>query len=204
MAVDELHRLCVRLLGHGPDGAAAEQEARDGDSSTREALLRAGIVALRARTAEPAVAEASRSQPADLAATIAAELRSATDTLRPGQRELLALRELIGLEHRQIAGVTGLDADAVPAALAEARLDLRTALRGPSAPAPECVERRRALDAIARRQDGEEVRPADEDWLIEHLGHCRGCGQAHAAMLEASACYQAWAPDDGAAAAAAA
>ncbi len=80
--------------------------------------------------------------------------------------------------------------------LAEARLDLRTQLRGAGAPQPDCDERERALRTIARRQDGEEVAAADDDWLIEHLGHCRGCRQAHAAMLEASACYRAWASPD--------
>jgi hypothetical protein len=63
-------------------------------------------------------------------------------------------------------------------------------------PLPPCDERERALRTIALRQDGEEVSAADEDWLIEHLGHCVGCARAHSAMLEASACYRAWRGDD--------
>jgi hypothetical protein len=41
---------------------------------------------------------------------------------------------------------------------------------------------------------------ADEEWLLDHLGHCGGCAQAHSAILEASACYRAWQLPDAAAA----
>jgi hypothetical protein len=61
---------------------------------------------------------------------------------------------------------------------------------------PSCDERERALRTIAHRQDGEPVTDADEDWLIEHLGHCLGCARAHSTMLEASACYRAWRFDE--------
>ena len=69
-------------------------------------------------------------------------------------------------------------------------------MRGAGVAQPECDERERALRTIALRQDGEGVAAPDDDWLMEHLGHCRGCRQAHAAMLEASACYRAWASPD--------
>jgi hypothetical protein len=46
--------------------------------------------------------------------------------------------------------------------------------------------------AATLRQDGQPVSTADEDWLIDHLGHCQGCRRLHATMLEASVCYRAW------------
>lgn len=199
--MDDLRRFCVRLLGEGPDTDAAEREARGSGDSGREALLRAGILAVRPHLSDHASGESADPAGTGLAGAVAAELRAATGTLTGTQRELLALRELIGLDYPQIAAATALDETAIPMALAGARLDLRTALRGPSAPAPGCIEHDRALRTIAMRQDGLPVAAAEEDWLIEHLGHCRACGQAHAAMLEASACYRAWAPDDGAGAA---
>ena len=207
--MDDLHRFCARLLGEGPDSDGAEAEARSRAGSGNEALLRAGVLAVRSRLSDHRSTSTLVHRPgtgrhAGLAAAVAAELRAATDTLDGPARELLALRELIGLDYPRIAAATGLEQAAVAPALARARLGLRAALRGPSAPAPECIEHERALDTIARRQDGVEVAAADEDWLIEHLGHCRACGQAHAAMLEASACYRAWAPGDGATDAAAA
>jgi predicted DNA-binding protein (UPF0251 family) len=130
--------------------------------------------------------------PAALPEAIARELAAAASGLPPAEREALALRELLGLSHDELADIAGVAPDAVAELVAQARLDLRTELRGAGAPQPECDERERALRTIARRQDGEEVPAADDDWLIEHLGHCRGCRQAHAAMLEASACYRAW------------
>jgi hypothetical protein len=120
-------------------------------------------------------------------------LAAATSRLPVAEREALALRELLGLRHDEIAEVVGVEREAVAPLLAQARLDLRTELRGSGPRQPPCDEPARALRTIALRQDGEAVPPADEDWLIEHLGHCRGCRQLHAAMLEASACYRAWA-----------
>jgi DNA-directed RNA polymerase specialized sigma24 family protein len=131
-------------------------------------------------------------QPGTLAEAVAAELAQATARLPERQREALALRELLGLHHGELGRVVGVDTVAVAPLLARARLRLRTELRGESPPAPECPERERALRTIALRQDGEDVPSADDDWLVEHLGHCEGCGRAHAAMFEASACYRAW------------
>ena len=72
------------------------------------------------------------------------------------------------------------------------RLALRKALRGhgPGAEA-DCLERARALRCLVRRQDSEPLSAEDDDWLLAHLGECEECDGAHAAMLEASACYRA-------------
>jgi hypothetical protein len=197
--MDDLARFCVRMLGDGPAARAAEERARAGADGERTAMLRAAAAAMRHEPAPHPASVADRDggdhavDPAGLSEAVARELAAATGRLPIAQREALALRELLGLSYDEIAGVAGVDADAVPVLLARARLDLRTELRGAGAPQPPCDERERALRTIARRQDAEGVPAADEDWLIDHLGHCRGCRQTHAAMLEASACYRAWA-----------
>ena len=206
--MDDLARFCARMLGDGPAARAAEERARAGAGGDRTAMLGAAAAAMRQRqdlggeparnaTATTAAAgdpdAAHPPGPAGLSEAVARELAAATGRLPMAQREALALRELLGLSYDEIAGVAGVQADAVPLLLARARLDLRTELRGAGEPQPPCDERERALRTIARRQDAEGAPAADEDWLIDHLGHCRGCRQAHAAMLEASACYRAWA-----------
>jgi hypothetical protein len=206
--MDDLARFCVRMLGDGPAARAADETARGGGDGDRSAMLRAAVAAVR-QGSEPASEPAPNApaaiepggddrptDPAGLSEAIARELAAASGGLPLAEREALALRELLGLGYGAIAAATDVAPEAVPLLVAQARLDLRTQLRGAGAPQPDCDERERALRTIARRQDGEEVSAADDDWLIEHLGHCRGCRQAHAAMLEASACYRAWALPD--------
>ena len=203
--MDDLSRFLVRMLGDSPAARAAEQEARGGAAGERTVMLQAAVAAVRqgsepadeptptAPAATDADADDRPRDPARLSESVASELAAATSRLPLPEREVLALRELLGLRHDEIADVAGVKREAVAPLLARARLDLRTELRGSGAPQPPCDERERALRTITLRQDSETVPNADEDWLIEHLGHCRGCRQAHAAMLEASACYRAWA-----------
>jgi Sigma-70, region 4 len=203
--MDDLSRFVNRMLGDSPAARAAEQQARGGAAGERTAMLHAAVAAVRqgaepASEPDPTAAAATDSDdqarprdPARLSEAIAGELAAAASRLPVAEREALALRELLGLHHDDIADVADIDRAAVPLLLARARLDLRTELRGSGAPQPPCDERERALRTITLRQDGEAVPAADEDWLIDHLGHCRDCRQAHAAMLEASACYRAWA-----------
>ncbi|HEX4010490.1 MAG TPA: sigma factor-like helix-turn-helix DNA-binding protein [Solirubrobacteraceae bacterium] len=206
--MDDVRRFCVRMLGDSPAAREAEQAARAAGKGDPTATLGAAVSACRERVdAEGAVAEGAihdadrtasgpASDPRRLANAVARELRTASGRLAPRQREALALRELLGKDHDEMGKLTGADTDAVASVLADARISLREELRGPGAPQPPCDERERALRTIARRQDGQAVADADADWLVEHLGHCRGCGQAHAAMLEATACYRAWSADD--------
>jgi hypothetical protein len=206
--MDDLARYCARMLGEPGAARAAEEAARTEGGEDRSAMLRAAVAAVRQGSepaAEPAPNAPAATDPSDaerptdptaLRDAIARELATAAGGLPLGEREALALRELLGLGYDELAAASGVAPDEVPALLARARLDLRTQLRGAGAPQPECDERERAMRTIARRQDGEGVPAADDDWLIEHLGHCRGCRQAHAAMLEASACYRAWAAPD--------
>jgi hypothetical protein len=195
--MDELHGFCVRMLGPGNAASAAEQAARAAGHGDRVESLAAAATACREHDVAEAPAEAKAPDPADgLAQAVARELALATARLPERQREALALRELLGLSHEQIARVVGVENVAVAPLLARARLRLRAELRGDGEPRPECLERDRALRTIALRQDSEAVAAADDDWLVEHLGHCTGCAQAHAAMLEAAVCYRAWRLED--------
>jgi hypothetical protein len=196
--MDELHGFCVRMLGHGEAVEAAEQAGRQAAEGDRLRALAAAAAACRSQA--PAQAVDDGAEPGSLAEAVARELAQATAQLPERQREALALRELLGLSYDEVGAVVGLDPSAVGPLLARARLRLRTELRGEGAALPPCDERERALRTIALRQDGETVSEADEDWLIEHLGHCVGCARAHSAMLEASACYRAWRLDEEAAA----
>jgi hypothetical protein len=126
----------------------------------------------------------------ELAAAVAAEVRAAAEKLPEPQREALTLREERALSYAEIASTMGIDADAVASLLARARLGLREQRRGASGADAGCGERERALRALARRQDGEELGEAEGEWLLGHLGHCASCSAAHAAMLEASYCYR--------------
>ena len=195
--MDELHGFCVRMLGHGSAADAAERVGRDAGHGDRVHALAAAAAACRDQppdaTGEPAPAVG---EPGSLADAVAREVAQATGQLPEGQREALALRDLLGLPYDEIGAVVGLDPSAVGPLLARARLRLRLELRGEGVPMPTCDERDRALHTIARRQDSEPVSDADEDWLIEHLGHCVGCARAHSTMLEASACYRAWRVDE--------
>jgi RNA polymerase sigma factor (sigma-70 family) len=202
--MDELHGFCVRMLGQGEAADAAQRTGRDAAQGDRVRGLAAAALACReqlsggageaAAESEPPVA--ADGEPGTLAEAVARELAHATAQLPERQREALALRELLGLSYDEIGTVVELDPSAVGPLLARARLRLRVGLRGEGVPMPSCDERERALRTIARRQDGEPVNEADEDWLIEHLGHCVGCARAHSTMLEASACYRAWRVDE--------
>jgi RNA polymerase sigma factor (sigma-70 family) len=213
--MDELQGFCVRMLGQGEAADAAQRAGRDAAQGDRVRGLAAAALACREQLAGEAGApaedvagkeaaadgltpepDAADGEPRSLAEAVARELAHATARLPERQREALALRELVGLSYDEIGTVIELDPSAVGPLLARARLRLRVALRGEGVPMPSCDERERALRTIARRQDGESVSEADEDWLIEHLGHCAGCARAHSTMLEASACYRAWRFDE--------
>jgi Sigma-70, region 4 len=194
--MDELRDFCTRMLGAGEAADQAAQIARESGGTDRVQALAAAVAACR-RTDASGRAHARGAEPQangdlGLVEAVAGELSRATAQLPERQREALALRERIGLSHAQIATALGVERAAVAPLLARSRLRLRSELRGSAAPPVDCSERDRALRTMALRQDGEEVSGADEDWLLDHLGNCAGCSQAHAAMLEASVCYRAW------------
>ena len=194
--MDELRDFCTRMLGDGEAAEQAAQTARQSGGADRVQALAAAVAACRRITAPDRApglgVEPEPNRDLGLVEAVARELARATAQLPERQREALALRERMGLSHDQIAMALGVERAAVAPLLARSRLRLRSELRGSAPPPVDCSERDRALRTMALRQDGEEVSGADEDWLVEHLGACVGCGQAHAAMLEASVCYCAW------------
>jgi hypothetical protein len=193
--MDELREFCVRMLGDGEAAQRAAERAHQVGSRDRVAALTGAVEACRRADTggQPDTpADPDTDPDLELADAVAGELAAATARLPQRQREALALRERFRLSHEEVAAAVGIEPTAVTALLARARLRLRSELRGAPPPAVECAERDRALRTIALRQDSEEVPQADDDWLFDHLGHCAGCAQAHAAMLEASACYRAW------------
>jgi hypothetical protein len=198
--MDELFEFCVRVIGP-QDAAAVAAEAREQGSEDRLELLAEATAICRrrgalesSRTADPDPAPDAEELP--LPEAVARELAVATAALPQRQREALALRELLGLSHHDIARVLRVEVSAVPPLLARGRLRLRRELRGGPDATPDCAERERSVRALAMRQDGELSDRAEDNWLLEHLGSCDRCTQAHAAMLEASVCYRAWRAQD--------
>jgi hypothetical protein len=191
--MDQLHEYCARMMGDREAATSTVQDARRAPG--RGPLHHLAHVVQACRTAEeeygaPPEPEAAAGD--GMAAAVAHELSCATSRLPQRQREALGLRELLGLSHGQMARAIGIEPAAAASLLARARLRLRAELRGAAVPASDCPERERALRTATLRQDRETVLGADDDWLMDHLGHCDGCARSHAAMLEASVCYRAW------------
>jgi DNA-directed RNA polymerase specialized sigma24 family protein len=200
--MDELYEFCARMLGDGEAGVEVAQAAREAGADGLADQLRFAIRACRERLAGDPVRDVAGllagdgglSADGELSSAVARELAAATARLPQRQREALALREMLRLSHEQIGDVIGIDTAAVAPLLARSRLRLRAELRGAPVAADGCPERERTLRTATLRQDGEPVPAADDDWFIEHLGHCSGCRRAHAAMLEGSVCYRGWRP----------
>ena len=188
--MDELTAICVRLVGE-PD-LARRCATHAGIAAGRVAQWRAALDACRAATADRPPPSMPRG--ADLRSTVAAELGAAVATLPQAAREGLALRDLGGASHAEIAETLGLETSDVVVLLAHARLGLRAALRDATPADAGCPARERSLRTVTLRLDGEPVADADEDWLIDHLDSCEGCRAVHAMLLEAAACYRGW-PD---------
>jgi hypothetical protein len=201
--MDELTGLCTRLVGDRDAAKQAADRAREAEGRVGQlarALAKCRELrdsANRAPAADPhADADPDADPDADvdvgLVGAVARELGAATARLPQRQQEALALRELLGLSHELLAAVLGIEPAAATALLARSRTRLHTELRGVKLEAYSCPERDRMARTATLRQDGQPVSTADEDWLLDHLGHCHGCRRLHATMLEASVCYRAW------------
>jgi hypothetical protein len=209
--MDEVYEYCVRMLGAGAVAIHASHEAFVTGGSDRIDRLAGAVQACRSRAEQATPAIAGEPGPADstgtladspgtLADAVAREVADAAAQLPADQREALALRDLVGLSHHEIARALQISPYAAGMLVARARLALRAKRRGvDEEPDDSCPDRERALTLMVRRQDGEPVVGEDEDWLLEHLGSCESCLRAHAAMLEASVCYGAWRTPDPAA-----
>lgn len=189
--MDDLRRLCVRMMGEGQGAASAEQAGRQ-VGEDRLGQLRAALAACHDLAPATADAPAGEDAARDFRAAVAHELQQAVGGMSERHRAALALRDLLGLSHADTAVVLDGQPAEVAVLLAHARIALRDRLRSSAPPLPACPERERSLRTIALRQDGEDVPEPDQEWVIEHLGLCRGCARAHAAMLEGAACYRAW------------
>jgi hypothetical protein len=197
--MDEVYEYCVRMLGAGAVAIHASHEAFVSGGSDRIDRMAGAVRACRSRAGEAAVADVGRGEgpvagrAGTLADSVAREVADATRQLPADQQEALALRDLVGLSHQQIATVLQISPYAAGMLVARARLALRARRRGVAEePDDSCGDRERALTMIVRRQDGEPIASEDEDWVLEHLGSCEACSRVHAAMLEASVCYRAW------------
>jgi hypothetical protein len=191
--MDELHEFCARMIGDGEAAARVAQAAAMTPGADRLGRLAEALRGCRAQDAPPPVADgAATIANSDLATAIAGEVATASAQLPQRQREALALRELLGLSHQEIGKVMAIEPAAVAPLLARSRLRLRAELRGAPVAGSDCPERDRTLRTATLRQDREPVPAVDDGWLIDHLGHCRDCARAHAAMLEASVCYRGW------------
>ena len=208
--MDEVYEYCVRMLGAGALAIHASHEAFVTGGTDRIDRLTGAVQACRSRPEEasaPGAAGAAGTAGAGigdgsgtLADSVAREVADANAQLSPDQQEALALRDLVGLSHEQIALVLQISPYAAGMLVARARLALRARRRGvDEEPDDSCPDRERALTLIVRRQDREPIATEDEDWLLAHLGSCESCVRVHAAMLEASVCYRAWRTPDPAA-----
>ena len=198
--MDEVYEYCVRMLGAGAVAIHASHEAFVKGGSDRIDRIAGAVHACRSRVGEEGSADAGLGDGAatgtgtgTLADSVAREVAHATAQLPADQREALALRDLVGLSHQQMALVLQISPYAAGMLVARARLALRARRRGvDEEPDDSCDDRERALTLIVRRQDGEPVANEDEDWMLEHVGSCEPCSRVHASMLEASVCYRAW------------
>ncbi len=123
-----------------------------------------------------------------------AQVREANFRLPVRARAVLALGELDGTSHGQIATVVDIDPGSVAGVIASARLGLHALLRGAdlTADTGSSEDCEQALPLIAMRDDGQLVDEQDFEWLLEHLAHCAGCRLRLDAMQEAAAAYRAW------------
>ena len=201
--MDEVYEYCVRMLGAGAVAIHASHEAFVAGGTDRIDRMAGAVQACRSRAGEAGAADlgsAERAGAGTLADSVAREVAEATAQLSADQQEALALRDLVGLSHQQIASVLQISPYAAGMLVARARLALRARRRGvDEEPDDSCGDRERALTMIVRRQDGEPIASEDEDWVLEHIGSCEACSRVHAAMLEASVCYRAWRTPDPAA-----
>ena len=193
--MDELLELCARILGDRDAAGPVTEAARLQGGADRLQCLASAVEhchALRRDSGSAGEAPAAAHAEPTLSAAVAAELAAATARLPSRQREALALRDLLGLDHAQIGAVLAIDPAAVAALLARSRLCLRAELRGAPVAGSDCAHRDRMLRVATLRHDHESVSTQDDDWLLDHLGDCDDCVRAHAAMLEGSACYRGW------------
>src|ERR1700742_759932 len=173
--MDEVYEYCVRMLGAGAVAIHASHEAFVTGGTDRIDRLAGAVQACRSRAEEAGAAGAAGAawtgigdESGTLADSVAREVADATAQLAPDQPEALALRDLVGLAHEQIALVLQIRPYAAGMLGARAR---RARRRGvDEEPDDACPDGERALTLMVRRQDRESIATEDDDWLLAHLG----------------------------------
>ena len=122
-------------------------------------------------------------------------LAEAIDTLEPGQREVLVLRDVEGLSAPEVADVLGIQVDAVKSRLHRARMTVRArlapALGAPvNAPAPGCPD---VLALFSRHLEGDIAADICHE-MEAHLAQCRNCLAACDSLRRSIAVCQAAPP----------
>ena len=156
--MDEVYEYCVRMLGAGALAIHASHEAFVTGGTDRIDRLAGAVQACRSRAEEASASGAAGAAGAagagigdgsgTLADSVAREVADANAQLPPDQQEALALRDLVGLSHEQIAPVLQISPYAAGMLVARARLALRARRRGvDEEPDDACPDRERALTA---------------------------------------------------------
>jgi DNA-binding CsgD family transcriptional regulator len=211
VGADELSEFARRVLVHRAVAAEVVTTAVSGAgvSGLEEIVALAQVCREVPESAVTGVSAESVDAPSggSLAHSVAAELDRANASLTRRQREILALRELLGLSYDEISRVMGLEVEAVCAMLARGRLQFRAKLRGVSGVSgvggvssvggvisdeEACPARDQALQVLARGLDREAVPEDHVNWLFLHIAGCESCQRAHSEMHEASVVYRAW------------
>jgi RNA polymerase sigma factor (sigma-70 family) len=213
------YNLCYRITGSADDAADATQETflkvleRLPGLADRELNFGSYLLTAARHASYDAIERRKRALPsaeipdsaippaaaADEPTLLAAhqeQIRAANEQLPPRQREVLALRELEELSYDEVAGIMGMNRNAVAQLISRARLNLRDALRRGAlgaipAASPDCEA---ALPLLALAQDNGLDDAARADWLGEHLAGCATCRVRVEAMAEAGAAYRLWLP----------
>jgi DNA-directed RNA polymerase specialized sigma24 family protein len=132
----------------------------------------------------------------DAAVSSPQRIREANRRIEVRHREVLALRELLGLSYEEIGRIAGADRDTVAELLWHARLELRDELEGSTllSIAPLAGSCRRALALIVMNWDGELADESERTWLQRHLRTCGKCRLSQEAARQASVSYRKWLP----------
>jgi DNA-directed RNA polymerase specialized sigma24 family protein len=194
-----IFNFCLRVVGLREAATAATEAAfREvwGEPGTREGRDRE-IRLLLLTAAHRQIAGLNESRGGDdVAASSPLPVSEANGRLAVRDREVVALRDLVGCSYEEIAGIVGADRQVVAERLWRARLELRDHLTTSRLLSIVPVDSpcRHALALIVMALDDELRDHGERDSLQRHLRTCGKCRMSQAAAREASVAYRAWRP----------